>query len=112
MFNIFKSKVFLGVAGFICLIMVITNPGRLNLFDTADEISNFPDQDTHINFVIFTVGNEWATNGGYIRKADGDYGYETSSFHVKYIGAFNNYFARVSSSDTNEIEYKVIPNEK
>lgn len=89
--EIWHSKELLYVAGGFAVLMLVTNPGRLEVYDYANEIG-FPSQDRYYNCILFSCGNEWGTNEGYVRKEDETLGYRVDSFHYKYVGIFYSFF--------------------
>lgn len=94
------------IAGFV-LLLLLTNPGRLEIYDFAEEIG-LPSQDKYYNLVFFTVGNEWGTNEGYIRKESGEWGYKTDSYRHKYIGILYTFFIVTENSKTHEKHFQFI----
>lgn len=106
-FSKFKSKYFIGFFALLVVIMVVTNPGQLGAGDFAAEIG-MPSENKYHNFVIFSYGNEWVSNQGYIKKDDGQWGYKVTSYRIKYIGIFKNYFCFVLNQDTNTQAFQII----
>jgi hypothetical protein len=85
--DIFHSKELIYVAVGFAVLMLVTNPGRLEVNDLSADIG-FPSQDRYYNCILFSCGNEWGTDEGY----DDALGYRVDSFHYKYVGIFYSFF--------------------
>lgn len=94
------------LAGF-ALLLLLTNPGRLEIDDFAAE-SGFPSQDKYYNLVFFTVGNEWGTSERYVHKESGGFGYEINSHRHRYIGILYTFFIVTENSKTHEKHFQFI----
>lgn len=99
-----KKKILIGI-GIFAVVAILTNPGKLEVDDFASEMG-LPSQDIYYNCILFSCGNEWGANGGYVRKDDGSIGYQASSSRYKYIGLFNNFFIISENPKTKETTFQ------
>lgn len=103
--DIFHSKELMYVAVSFAVLMLVTNPGRLEVHDLSADIG-FPSQDKFYNCILFSCGNEWGTDEGYLNKSDGSLGYRVDSFHYKYIGIFYSFFIVGENMKTHKKDFQ------
>ncbi|HZF69400.1 hypothetical protein [Sulfuricurvum sp.] len=99
--ELLHSKELKYVAIGFAVLMLITNPGRLEFYDLSVD-TGLPSQDKYYNCILFSCGNEWGTDEGYVREIDGSLGYRIDSFHYKYIGIFYSFFIVSEDMKTHE----------
>ena len=108
----FKSKAFFGGVGIFAVLMAMTNPGQLELYNEMRQfLINIRGSsgESYTNLVVLSFGTSDGYEQNFIRKEDGSYGYISKSTKVSYVGMFNNYFALVELDRSGKESFEIIP---
>jgi len=109
----FRSKQFLGGVGVLVVLMALTNPGQLWLYDNMRETlknMGMPSSETYTNLVILSYGRSLGYKDQYIQDSNGKMKFVLRTTDISYIGMFNNYFSIVELENKKKKSFEIIPN--